>query len=529
MYRILLADDEGIMLMSLRKIIEGNFEGDFEIETAKTGTMAVSMALNFHPDIVFMDIHMPGINGIDAIKEIKEKYPDILFVVITAYDKFDYAKEALSLKVFEFIMKPVSKSMVIDIVNRCIAKIQMERKNRMDNLKIREKLDTVIPILENGFISNIILPDAPEVEVEHYRELLEITQDNAYIIMLQFGEENKDEILTNTVGMGVRAQRYYGKMRETICEYFDAVVGPIAGNSIIIYIPCEKDNISYDERVKIIEDAREMRKALSQVFDAKFRVGIGGPKNILLQAQSLYEAKRALSDGKSRIAHFEDLPEISQQNTDYPVDTEEKIYDFLQQNEEEKMVEQVEKLFMWYQQNRQNELNEVRMKGIEIAITASRESRSLIKDTKGVMESDYLKEVMECQDVFGVQNWIETKLIAMLRSQNNLSKTETAIEKAILYIRDNYDKDISLNDVAEVVNISPYYFSKLFKEEKGTNFIDYITKIRIERAKELLKDPERSIKEVCVLSGYANPNYFSRIFKKQEGITPTEFREKYVM
>ncbi len=149
------------MLMSLRKIIENHFSGEFEIETAKTGSMAVSMATNFHPDIVFMDIHMPGINGIDAIKEIKEQYPDIIFVVITAYDKFDYAKEALSLNVFEFVMKPVSKSMVIDIVNRCIGKIQDERKSRMDNLKIREKLDTVIPILESGFISNIILPDGP--------------------------------------------------------------------------------------------------------------------------------------------------------------------------------------------------------------------------------------------------------------------------------------------------------------------------------------------------------------------------------
>ena len=95
------------------------------------------------------------------------------------------------------------------------------------------------------------------------------------------------------------------------------------------------------------------------------------------------------------------------------------------------------------------------------------------------------------------------------------------------YIQENYSRDISLDDVSKEVNISPYYFSKLFKEEAGENFIEYLTRIRIETAKTMLKDPNLSIKEIGVLSGYVDPNYFSRIFKKQTDMTPREYRERY--
>lgn len=89
MYRILLVDDEGIVLNSLEFIIEKNFSGSYEMETAKTGRGAIESAEHFRPDIVFMDIQMPGINGIDAMREIRKFSPNVIFVVLTAYDKFD--------------------------------------------------------------------------------------------------------------------------------------------------------------------------------------------------------------------------------------------------------------------------------------------------------------------------------------------------------------------------------------------------------------------------------------------------------
>ena len=99
------------------------------------------------------------------------------------------------------------------------------------------------------------------------------------------------------------------------------------------------------------------------------------------------------------------------------------------------------------------------------------------------------------------------------------------IGKALEYLHENYKKYVTLDEVSRFVNISPYYFSKIFKEEVGFNFIDYLTRIRREKAKQLLNNKELSVKEICLEVGYNDPNYFSRLFKKQEGITPTDFRE----
>ena len=100
-----------------------------------------------------------------------------------------------------------------------------------------------------------------------------------------------------------------------------------------------------------------------------------------------------------------------------------------------------------------------------------------------------------------------------------------AVELAKEYINNNYSKDISLDDVSRQVNISPYYFSKIFKEDMGEGFVEYLTKIRMEKAKELLTTTEYSMKEICAMVGYADPNYFSRSFKKNVGVTPTEYKE----
>ena len=95
------------------------------------------------------------------------------------------------------------------------------------------------------------------------------------------------------------------------------------------------------------------------------------------------------------------------------------------------------------------------------------------------------------------------------------------------FIQENFSKEISRDDVSGEVNISPYYFSKIFKEETGENFIEYLTRIRMEKAKELLKKPEISVKEAGLQSGYTDPNYFSRIFKKQTDMTPSEYKTRY--
>ena len=126
-----------------------------------------------------------------------------------------------------------------------------------------------------------------------------------------------------------------------------------------------------------------------------------------------------------------------------------------------------------------------------------------------------------------LRTWFAEKMDAAVRNVANSRETQSGgvVAKAKAYINANFHKEISLDDVSREVDISPYYFSKIFKEETGENFIEYVTGIRMERAKELLLSSTLSMKEICGEVGYSDPNYFSRTFKKNVGLTPTEYKE----
>ena len=183
MYRILIADDEGIMLEAIRSIIHRSFGDGYEVATAKSGRAAIEQAETFHPDIVFMDIQMPGINGIQAIREIRKFNSAALFYVISAYDKFDYAKEAIALGVERYLMKPINKNTIISVVEEAAAKVDEKRRERSDQLKIQEKLETVIPVVENSFVTNLLLQNDWQDEA-YYKQLLDVTEEYGYVMVI---------------------------------------------------------------------------------------------------------------------------------------------------------------------------------------------------------------------------------------------------------------------------------------------------------------------------------------------------------
>ena len=139
-----------------------------------------------------------------------------------------------------------------------------------------------------------------------------------------------------------------------------------------------------------------------------------------------------------------------------------------------------------------------------------------------------MSDIMAMNNFASLRTWfiekINESVLAIAKKAEN--RSESIVERAKKYIDENFRKDISLEDVSQRVDISSYYFSKIFKEETGGNFIEYLTGLRMEEAKRLLEDTDLSIKEVCSEVGYSDPNYFSRNFKKYEGTTPTEAREK---
>lgn len=531
MYRILLADDEGIVLNSLEFIIEKNFSGKYELETAKTGRSAIEAAERFRPDIIFMDIQMPGINGIDAMREIREFSANVIFVVLTAYDKFDYAKEAIGLGVLDYLNKPVNRKVVVEVIERAMKEIDTRRERRQNDLQLKERMETIMPIIENGFIYSILFQERFDEDIENYKNLLGITASYGYMMAVVFGDRQQGNYMTNAVGTSVRAQMdYYSKVREIIKDTFpEAVVGNVSANKIPVFMPAGELKVAYNNRIDMIDKARAAARSMNKATGLSFRIGFGGVVDKLKDALQSYDgALKALYSTKGSVAHVDDLSMAVEYEDDYPVEIEEAIFEKLQDGKPEECLAQADKFFDWMVNRYGDDEMSIKLKVLEFAITSE---TVMYRNGGGLYRfnsrKDYLQEVLEIKGYELLKKWYMDKIrsAASVMVRGSEDHTNELIRQAKEYIDNHFHKDMSLDDVSRELNISPYYFSKLFKEETGENFVEYVTGRRMDRAKMLLKNPDKSIKEICVEVGYSDPNYFSRIFKKYQGVSPTEYKE----
>lgn len=530
MYRILLADDEGIVLNALEFIIEKNFGGKYELETAKTGRNAIETAERFRPDIIFMDIQMPGINGIDAMREIRKFSANVIFVVLTAYDKFDYAKEAISLGVLDYLNKPVNRKTVVEVMEKAMREIDARREQRKNDLQFRERMETVMPIIENGFIYSILLQERFEEDIENYKNLLGISEAYGCMLAVVFGDRQQGNYMTNAVGTSVKTQMdYYPKVREILKDTFPgAVVGNVSANKIPVFMPAGGLKVEYNKRIEMIEKARMAARSMNKATGLSFRIGIGGVGKLKDTLQSYDDALKALYSTRGSVAHVDDLPIAVEYEENYPVETEEAIFEKLQDGKMEECFAQADKFFDWMVSQYGDDEMSIKLKVLEFVMNGE----SIMYRNGGHIyrfnsRKTYLQEVLDINGYELLKKWFMDKIrsVAAVMVRGSEDHTNELIRQAKEYIDNHFHKDMSLDDVSRELNISPYYFSKLFKEETGENFVEYVTGRRMDRAKQLLKNPEKSIKEICVEVGYSDPNYFSRIFKKYQGISPTEYKE----
>lgn len=170
MYKIMIADDESIVIDALKFIIERNFEDECIIECAKTGRKVIELAENFRPDIIFMDIQMPGINGIEAMREIRKNNAHIIFIVVSAYVKFDYAKDAIGIGVLDYINKPIQKDVIVKVLQTAMQQVDETKHRRSVDLANKEKLEIVTPIIENGFIYSLLYQNNGKEELDNFRD-----------------------------------------------------------------------------------------------------------------------------------------------------------------------------------------------------------------------------------------------------------------------------------------------------------------------------------------------------------------------
>lgn len=528
MYKILLADDEGIVLDALTFIVRKNFGDQCQVRTAKSGRAAIELAEEFQPDIVLMDIRMPGINGIDAIRELRQTHRTTIFIVVSAYDDFDYAKESIDLGVMAFITKPVRKAVAVEALQKAMNQVDAARKKRINNLMIREKLETALPMLESGFIYSVLLQNV-STSYENYCSLLGIEQSSGYLMILQLRSASAAE--DDLVEQDTQALSVYGVCRDQIKAAFRAVVGPLMANRIVAAVPCDEPADEYTARLAIVEQSQTLVQRLERRTGLSFRVGIGSIQPMGQLYDSYCQAVEALEQNQEGIAHFNDLPLEREWEEGYPSEEEYRMYDYVGEGNLPNARLLACQFFDCMTENYGAYPMDIKLKALELVMRAEYIAFHTGGQTYHFLQRrGYLETVLAFDNYGDLRGWYLEKITAACRSISQ-SKTERSMSTVALaqaYIQKNYSRDLTLDEVSREVHVSPYYFSKLFKEETGENFVEYLTKLRIGKAKHLLLQPGSSVKQACLSVGYSDPSYFSRIFKRYEGVTPTEFRDAHL-
>lgn len=444
MYRLLIADDEALEREGIEWIVNRMMPHTFEIIHAENGRIAIQKAEQYHPHIVMMDVRMPGIQGLEALREIKARSPQVKMVLITAYEQFEYAKEALSLGVKEYLVKPTKREQIVSLLQRLLDEIIEEQKKRDEGLELRDKFFQLMPLAEAEIALDFMSEQINEFEINQLAGLLGITVDKGCGIVLAVPEKAGKKQLYSVIK---------NLAQNMIDNKYGCVVSSMVHNHMVIFLLGETqlaDQAIEEEAwrvgTKLTEKLRSQYQMVISAGIGSVHTGIEGIR------RSYYEAVFA-STYENRwgsLHRFEDLNVAGDHS----------------------------------QPNRSEQLS-------------SGASTSL---------SSYVQ--------FAIQQ---------IREERE-QRTSNMIDKAATYIRERFHEDISLEDAADHVHLNPYYFSKVFKQQTGETFIDYVTRLRIEKAKALMAKQELSLKEVCYQAGYNDPNYFSRVFKKVTGMTPTEYR-----
>ncbi|WP_160689193.1 helix-turn-helix domain-containing protein [Clostridium sp. C2-6-12] len=439
MIKILLAEDEKYDRETVKHIISENFSHELQVYEARNGREAIELSESIRPDIAIMDIKMPGIDGIQALKEMTVSLPNLYSIILTAYDYFDFAKEAVKINVKEYLLKPFSKEEIIEKISVAIEFVKKEQNKRRSQIEDKEKIYTLLPVLESQLSDLIINDKLSGVDYGMYLRCLDMNFENSYAMVISIKDKYAYENLNRNEKDQIK-MRIGDYIKEYINRKYKCIGNYMFYEELSYFIQIENEDTE-DFKNFEIDLAFNLRREIKKRFNISIRAGLGEIYNSVEQiVESYRQATKCLvyNSDNVNIIHINDIDENMLQDKFI---NESKITDG--------------------KDNKNKNINKIKLK--------------LFDDVK-----DYIKE--------------------------------------------NIASELEQEKVAGNFGLSVYYFSRTFKEVTGTNFSDYINKCRIDVAKELLSTGEMNVKEVCFKVGYNDPNYFSKVFKKYEGISPANYK-----
>lgn len=531
MYTIMIVDDEAEVREGIRSrmnwaSIGYNCIGDYE-----NGIEALDAIEKLKPDVVLTDINMPFIDGLELTRQVAKRYPHIKVLILTGYDDFEYAQQAVKLKVQDFILKPITSQELSSVLTKVKQQLDEERSKYRDLQRLQQLLQESFPLIKERFlerlVTTVLSPSQYEQKLDYYQ--LSFLSE-FYVVM--------------TIDIDQLEDKYHIEDSEIIHFACFNIAQEMAGNREHAITFRNRENqtviiLGDHESCSLLEGAQqlaeEIRFALLYYLKVTASIGIGSTAAKLDELPSSYTASLAALDyrlmlGSNRIFQIDDLEIKPASQEQPPQDHEQYIIRMIKTGTKQEVEQGVTHLIASLKASNVTISHCYLMvqRCIVSIITTLEELGCSVDDVFGA-DVNPITQVYYYKTLDEIEAWLKKgcsiAIQKLLDSRSNYRLQQ--MKKAEAYIEEHYmNPNLSIKEVCREVHMSSSYFSSIFKQSTGRSFVEYLTQYRLDKAKELLKFNDMKTFEIASMVGYVDPHYFSVIFKKHAGETPTEYRQR---
>jgi two-component system, response regulator YesN len=538
MLKLLIADDEQIILDGISESIDWGSYGIEVAGTATNGVDALEMAKRHCVDILITDIKMPGLGGLELIKEINGLKRGIRVLLISAYEQFDFAQEAITLGALSYLTKPLKKQKIIDEVLKTRDGILAERQDADNRNILEEQYRENLPIIREHYLNNLILgrtsmgSDFGKQFETYGIELAEAAMGVFVFTADDIGESGEE-------GFEKGAQIIYLQISHMIRELLPACYKSVvfqSHNNEVVTIYNSQEPLS-DTIRDITSCAEEIKNKIRHETGISVSAGVGRTYSSVGDAALSYrEALKALNYrlvyGNNAVLYIDyvEIKELKHTNVFNNLNEMlTNIQNVLWTGRYDEVIKLIDKIMSGVLNNKgipYHYIQQVYCQLLSVLLRTIYEMNIMPEQLYGTSVHLY-SELLKKSTFREVDLWYRDLIGRACTAINSKKavRTNNVISGAIKYIKENCSRDLSLSEVADKVNLNPSYFSRLFKEETGTQFVEYVRNIKMDLAKELLKNSNKKIYEICEDLGYLNVQYFSTVFKNTVGMTPNEYKK----
>lgn len=507
MIKVIIVEDKPPILWSIRQKVESYSPEIQVVGEALNGEDALSLINELEPDIVFTDIRMPVMDGLELISRVKKILPDIHFIIISGYDEFDYARQAIKLGVSEYILKPVTGENITEVLDKISYSIK-EKVSKSKKTVLHSLLNLGKPVdlkkhdfACDYFYSALICAGSYSNHIIDY--------DNTFNFFWSKVDYNK--IISRHLPKNVFFWCFDGKSLNELIVLFGI---PHHCNFDIEKVMCLnfEELLSLDLPISI---------AVSKKINTLKDIGIETQSTrMVLRKNQIFAKPGIILSDKSGLGKIQNI-------SIFDSSIERKLTALVQGHQKSLFDIELKKIISYWDKSNFTQYNlESSLKNIvQICIKALLDKSDISSDIEIEIEEilciskDYLALFQSLSSMFNrfFPNEYDLK--------HRREPIKEIVDKVEAYINSNFSLQITINDIADMVKVDPCHLSKTFKSIKGVSPMEYLTNLRIEKSKELLSnDSNIMLKDIAEIVGYSNQYYFSRIFKIITGLSPSEYR-----